>query len=66
MTEENLDTLIVRLSSFAWRLWMMVLALVIDFALQNLGLFNLPGEIVLILGLVLGEVSKHINNKLTR
>lgn len=66
MTEENLDILYKRLSSLTWRMGMVVSVMLIDFTLQNLGLFNLPGEAVVFIGLVLGEVSKHINNKLTR
>lgn len=42
---------------------MMIVALLIDFALQNIGLVNLPSEVTTLLGLVLGEVSKQLNKK---
>ena len=56
--------LLKRLSSFGWRVGMMLLALLVDFAVENVAGFGLSNEIVIILGLVLGEVSKQINNKL--
>jgi len=51
-----------RLQSLGWSIGMMALALVIDFALQNLSLFNLPNEMTVALGLVLKEVSKALHN----
>ena len=42
---------------------MMVLALFIDFTAQNIGMFELPSEVTLVLGLILGEVSKFLNTK---
>jgi hypothetical protein len=53
-----------RLESLAWRVGMMSLAALIDFGAANVGLFNLPPEVTTILGLVLGEISKTIHNKL--
>lgn len=52
-----------RIKSFAWRTGMMVVALTVDFALQNLASFNLTDSATLFLGLALGEVSKYLNNK---
>lgn len=40
---------------------MIVVAL--DFTAKNLADFNLPDEMTLILGLILGEVSKQLNSK---
>lgn len=54
-----------RVKSFLWRTGMMVLAVVIDMALQNLASLNLRPEVVIILGLILGEVSKFINQTLS-
>lgn len=54
-----------RFKSFAWRLGMMVAAVSVDFILQNLTILNIPTQYTVVLGLVLGEVSKHLNNKLT-
>ena len=65
MTQENQEELKKRLKSLGWRCSMMIVALVIDFALQNLGLFNLSASAVTIIGLVLGEISKLVNNKLS-
>lgn len=44
---------------------MMVAAVSVDFILQNLTSLNIPTQYTVVLGLVLGEVSKHLNNKLT-
>lgn len=63
MTLENKQILINRLKSFAWRAGMMVVALGVDFAIQNLGLLNLPNEITVVSGLILGEVSKYLNTR---
>jgi hypothetical protein len=52
-----------RLQSFGWRLGMMILAVLIDFMLENLELMEFSGSTTVILGLVLGEVSKHLNNQ---
>lgn len=55
-----------RSKAFAWRLGMMIAAAVVAFVAENLGLFNLPPQLVVVLGLVLGEVSKYLNNLLSR
>lgn len=41
---------------------MMALAAIIDVVLQEMGGFNMPDAVTLILGLVLGEVSKYLHN----
>ena len=51
-----------RLESWLWRTGMMVLALFLDFLLDNLGLLELRGQYVVLLGLVLGELSKWLHN----
>ena len=51
-----------RFFSFLWRISWMVAASGIAFLTQSLGDFNLPPYIVIILGLVLGEISKWVNN----
>ena len=50
-----------RLQSFAWRLGMVMVAAAVDFTASNLGFFNLDPMIVVVLGLVLGEISKFLN-----
>lgn len=54
-----------RIKSFAWRLSGMVLAVLIAFLLENAVDFNIPAWGVVILGLINGEVTKYVNNKLT-
>lgn len=53
-----------RLSSLAWRVVMMFVAILIDVALQNLVVLELDGAWVVLFGLVLGEISKQIANSL--
>jgi hypothetical protein len=52
-----------RFKTFLWSLGWMIIAACIDFALQNLGLLSKPGEVTIILGLVLTQVSKFVKNK---
>ena len=63
MTKKQKAIYLNRLKSFAWRTGMMVLALTISFFLENIDLLSLPPEAKIILGLVLGEVSKYLNTK---
>jgi len=65
ISPENKKVLVKRSKSFAWRTGMMILAGALDFVLNSLGLINMPGQVTIILGLVLGEVSKQINAKLS-
>lgn len=51
-----------RLKSLAWRIGMMVLAVAIDWALKNVGVI-VPTQYTVLAGLVLGEISKAINNE---
>lgn len=53
-----------RLSSLAWRSGMMALAVVLETVVQSLSGFGFPPEVTVIVGLVLGEVSKQIRNSL--
>ena len=57
------EVLVKRLKSFGWRAVMMVGALAVDFLLQSLADFNLSPQVVVLLGLVLGEISKWLNTK---
>lgn len=52
-----------RLKSFAWRTTMMVLAYLLNFAMENVTQIGLPPQYVPIAGLALGEVSKWLNEK---
>ena len=60
----NKKELLKRLKSLGWRVGMMLLALGVNFVLENLGLLGLSNELVVVLGLVLGEISKQLNNRL--
>ena len=57
------EVLITRAKSLGWRLGMLFVAALLDTLLSNLGLLELPDQVTLVLGLVLGEVSKYLNNK---
>lgn len=59
----NKEALLNRGKSFLWRAGMMLAAIAVDFGVQSLGDFNLSPEVVVVLGLVLGEVSKYLNSK---
>ena len=52
-----------RIKSFAWRTGMMVLALIVSFLIENITLLELAPQVQVILGLVLGEISKYLNTK---
>lgn len=56
------EQLISRLKSFGWRVGMMLVALLVAFATENLTNFGLTPQFTVVLGLVLGEVSKFLNN----
>lgn len=64
MNTENKSVFIKRLQSFLWRTGMMVVSLGLGFLAENLGLLELNPTVVGLLGLVLGEVSKWVNNKI--
>jgi len=52
-----------RFKSFYWRTSMMFVAGFLAVIANNLGSLDLQGESVIVLGLVLGEVSKALNSK---
>ena len=55
-----------RIKSLLWRAGMMAIVTILDVVAQGITEFSLPVSVVVIAGLILGEVSKHINNKLNR
>lgn len=63
ITPENKVVLKKRFASFAWRTGDMLAVALLDFAATNLELFDLPPLVVVIAGLVLGEITKHLNKK---
>lgn len=54
-------TLQKRLKSFLWRLSMATLAFIVSWVLSNLELLELDTTVTVVLGLILGEVSKYLN-----
>ena len=66
MNPENKSVFVKRSKSFAWRLGMMIIAAVVGFTLDNLGLLELSPAVVTVLGLVLGEVSKYLATNLKK
>jgi len=53
--------LLKRLKSFTWRLAMAVIAFGVAWMAENIGLLELPLQATIVLGLILGEVSKYLN-----
>jgi len=63
MSDENKVLFVKRFKSFLWRTGMLFAAVSVDFLLENLGLFDIPAEVTVVFGLVLGEVSKYLNTQ---
>ena len=63
MTTENKEQLIKRFKAFLWYMGMMGAVALVDFAMANIGLFNLPPTVVVIIGGILGQVSKWLNTR---
>jgi hypothetical protein len=55
------EQLIKRLKSFLWRAGMVALAAFLAYAAENIGLLELSPQATVIIGLVLGEISKFLN-----
>jgi hypothetical protein len=52
-----------RIKSLAWRVGMMTAAFVLATVAENLSMLDLDPGFVMVVGLVLGEVSKYLNSK---
>jgi hypothetical protein len=52
-----------RLLTFAWSVWWVVLAALVDGIVANLGVLELPNQYVVVIGLALAQVSKYAHNK---
>jgi len=63
MTKKNKTILIKRAKSFGWSTGMMVAAVTVDFLAKNLGLFDMPEQLTVVIGLVLAQVSKYLNTR---
>lgn len=65
MTIKNSEILIKRLKSFAWRAGMMVAVAGVAAISNNLNVFEFNPAYVPFISLVLSEVTKYLNNKLS-
>ena len=63
MDKKNEKMMEKRIKSFLWRVAMVGLAAIIDFLLNSLMNVEIPNQYVVLAGLVLGEISKWLNNK---
>lgn len=52
-----------RVKSLLWRALMMGLAAVVAYIVENLSVLELSPQVTVVLGLVLGEVSKWLNTR---
>lgn len=52
-----------RIKSFIWRSGMMTLAFLVTALAENLGILELNPTATMVLGLILGEVSKYLNTQ---
>lgn len=59
----NKELLIKRFKSFLWRLGAMLGVALIAFLADNLNLFGLTPQVQVVLGLILGEVTKALNTQ---
>lgn len=63
MTAETKQLLIARLKSFAWRLGSYILVSAVAFLGNNAGLFVSDPQIIALVALVCGEITKALNTK---
>lgn len=63
-TNDSMNDFKKRSMSFAWRAGMMAVAVVLDMLVKELSGFGMPAEVTVIAGLILGEISKAIRNRL--
>jgi len=54
---------IKRIKSFAWRLGAYVAVSALGFIVDNLAGFGVPQNIIVIVALIVGEITKYLNNK---
>lgn len=63
ISSENKVQLINRFKSFLWRFASMAGVIFLGFIADNLNLFQIDGEVAVVIGLILGEVTKYLNTK---
>lgn len=59
------EMLIKRIKSLLWRAGMMAIASFLAVISENIGLLELSPTVTIVMGLILGEVSKALNSKST-
>lgn len=52
-----------RIKSFLWRGGAIAVAAFLGFVAENIGEFNLPGYGIVMIGLIIGEITKYLNTK---
>ena len=57
------ETLKKRLLSFLWRLGAYVVVSAIGFTVNSLSEFGVPAEVIAVVALIAGEVTKYLNTK---
>ena len=60
LSEASKRVLVQRLKSFAWRAGGMFAVATVEFLADNIGLFELPPSVIVVVGLMLGELTKFI------
>ena len=61
MSADTKEILIKRFKSFLWRLLGMIISAFLAWVLDTLQVLNFSPEIVAIVGLIIGEITKYLN-----
>lgn len=64
ITNENWTILKNRVKSFLWRFAGIAAVALLNFVAEQINLFNLPEIAIVVIGLVVGELTKFINTNL--
>lgn len=65
MDKQLWETLKPRLKSFGWRLGCYIVVALLGFVAQQLELFHLSPSVLAFVSLILGEITKWVNNHTT-
>ena len=52
-----------RTKSFIWRLGGMIFAMLLQFLSENLSILPISNQLTIVLGLIIGELTKQLNSK---
>jgi len=63
MTIQNKAIFVKRFKSFLWRLGGIAAVTLLDFIADTIGLFDLAPGVVVVVGLIVGEITKYLNTK---